>query len=148
VAHFGHAGTAEKLSELPGHLLGAVSSLGAEATLAAWTLGDEWLAETIVLLESNRDQLAARLAAELPEIGFDPPEATYLAWLDFSALGMGDDPAKVLLERGRVALSSGVDFGAEGAGFARLNFATTEEIFDEMVERIVAACRSRGEFGG
>ena len=58
-------------------------------------LGDEWLAETLALLERHRDHLAARLATELPEVGFTSPEATYLAWLDFSALGLGDDPAAV-----------------------------------------------------
>ena len=142
VAHVGHAGLAAKLEELPGHVLGAVGSPGAEATLAAWTLGDEWLAQTLALLESNRDHLAARLASELPEVGFAPPEATYLAWLDFSALGLGDDPAAVLLERAKVALSTGRDFGEQGAGFARLNFATHREMLDEIVDRIVAAVRT------
>ena len=123
-------------------MLGAVGSPGAEATLAAWTLGDAWLAETLALLESNRDHLAARLAAELPEVGFTPPEATYLAWLDFSALGLGDDPAAVLLERAKVALSGGLEFGAQGAGFARLNFATHRDVLDEIVDRIVAAVRA------
>ena len=56
---------------------------------------------------------------------FALPEATYLAWLDVSAYGLGDDPAKVLLDDARVALSSGNDFGEHGAGFVRLNFATT-----------------------
>ena len=50
-------------------------------------------------------------------------------------------PEKVILERGRVALSAGLDFGAEGAGFARLNFATSREILDEIVDRIVLAVR-------
>jgi cystathionine beta-lyase len=142
VAHVGHAGLAEKLKALPGHVLGAVNSLGAEATLAAWTRGDEWLTDTLAALESNRDHLAARLSADLPEVGFVLPEATYLAWLDFSALGLGDDPAAALLERARVALSAGHDFGSQGAGFARLNFATHRTILDEIVDRIVAVVRA------
>ncbi len=40
-----------------------------------------------------------------------------------------------------MALSAGLDFGAEGAGFARLNFATSREILDEIVDRIVLAVR-------
>lgn len=139
VAHVGHDGLAAKLAALPGHVLGAVSTPGAEATLAAWTQGDEWLAATLARLEANRDHLAARLAAELPGVGLTLPEATYLACLDFSAYGLGDDPAKRLLRDARVALSSGLDFGAAGAGCARLNFATTPELLDEIVDRIVRA---------
>ena len=137
VAHIGHAGLAESIAAVPGHVFGAVGSPGAEATLAAWTRGAPWLAETRAHLTAQRDHLAARLAAELPEVRFDVPEATYLAWLDFRATALGDDPAKRLLQTARVALSSGLDFGARGTGFARLNFATTRQILDEIVDRIV-----------
>jgi cysteine-S-conjugate beta-lyase len=143
VAHIGDARVAEGLAALPDHLLGAVGSPGAEATLAAWTQGEPWLEETRHHLTSQRDHLAGRLAAELPEVGFALPEATYLAWLDLRALGLGDDPARWLLEHARVALSSGPDFGPHGAGFARLNFATTRGILDEIVDRTVTAVRGR-----
>lgn len=141
VGHLGHDGVADAVKALPDHVLGAVSSPGAEATLAAWTLGDEWLEATRAHLLANRDHLAQRVARELPEVGLAVPEATYLAWLDFSALGLGDDPAGVLLEKARVALSGGSQFGAAGAGFARLNFATSRELLDEIVDRIVEAVR-------
>jgi cysteine-S-conjugate beta-lyase len=137
VAHVGHAGLAEAIAGVPSHVFGAVSSLGAEATLAAWTKGAPWLAETREHLTAQRDHLGARLAAELPAVGYSVPEATYLAWLDFRAMGWGDDPAKRLLDSGRIALSSGLDFGPRGAGFARLNFATTRTILDEIIDRIV-----------
>jgi cystathionine beta-lyase len=66
-------------------------------------------------------------------------EATYLAWLDCRALGLGDDPAEVFLRRGRVALSPGTDFGTGGAGHARLNLATSPEVLAEAVRRMAAA---------
>ncbi len=138
VAHLGDAAVRDAIAALPGHVLGAVGSPGAETTLAAWTLGEPWLAETTAHLERMRDHLAKRLTAELPEARFSVPEATYLAWIDVSAYGLGDDPAKVLLEEGKVALSSGNDFGEHGAGFVRLNFATTEGLLDAVVERVVA----------
>jgi cystathionine beta-lyase len=144
VAHLGDAGVHAAVKALPGHVLGAVGTPGAEASLAAWTLGEEWLAETRVHLTEMRDHVAARLAAELPDVRHAVPEATYLAWLDFSAYGLGDDPAKVLLDEGRVALSAGLDFGERGAGFARLNFATTRPILDAVLDRIVAAVLARG----
>ena len=142
VAHIGDATTRDGIAALPGHVLGAVGSPGAEATLAAWTCGQPWLAETITHLAAMRDHLAARLAAELPEVRFVLPEATYLAWLDFSAYSLGDDPAKLLLDEARVALSNGPDFGEHGLGFARLNFATTAGILDAVLDRIVASARA------
>ncbi|HET6351006.1 MAG TPA: PatB family C-S lyase [Coriobacteriia bacterium] len=140
VMHVGHDGVRAALKAIPQHVFGGVSSPGAEATLAAWTKGDEWLASTVAHLAANRDHLATRLAEELPSVGYRVPEATYVAWLDFRGAGFGDNPAKELLETARVGLSTGTDFGAEtGKGFARLNFATTRPILDAIIDRIVAA---------
>jgi cystathionine beta-lyase len=139
VAHIGDERITAKMAELPGHLLGAVSTPGAVATHAAWTEGGPWLAETVAFLESQRDHLLARLAAELPKVRAYPPGSTYLAWLDFRECGLGDDPAAQLLKQARVALGSGPDFGEHGRGFARLNFATTRGLLDEAIDRIVRA---------
>jgi cystathionine beta-lyase len=141
VAHIGHHGIAARLDELPRHLLGAVGSPGAAATLAAWTDGEAWLETVKSHLASQRDHLAARLAADLPEVGFVPPQATYLAWLDFRQTPLAEDPMRLLLEKAKVALSAGPDFGGAGSGFARLNFATSRELLDEIVDRIVGAVR-------
>jgi len=141
VAHIGDARLAKSLKEAPAHAFGAVGSLSAEATLAAWRSGGPWLAETKAHLTAMRDHLAARLAAELPSVGFTVPEATYLAWLDFRGEDLGENPAKRLLDSARVALSTGTDFGKRGAGYARMNFATSQELLDEILDRIVEAVR-------
>jgi len=73
----------------------------------------------------------------LPDVGYTPPEATYLAWLDFRPYGL-EMPAEFLLEHARVALSEGAPFGQGGEGHARLNFATNPSILTEIVERIGA----------
>ena len=39
---------------------------------------------------------------------------------------------------GKVALNSGLDFGVEGAGFVRLNFATSPEMLTMLVERMAS----------
>ncbi len=67
------------------------------------------------------------------------PHAGYLAWLDLSALNLGDDPARVLVSRAKVALSSGPDFGSPGRGHARMNLACAPETVTEAVDRIAAA---------
>ncbi|MBI5231420.1 MAG: putative C-S lyase [Coriobacteriales bacterium] len=139
MAHFGHKGVRKRLHELPEHALGAVGSLAAEASLAAWTGGASWLEGTLAQLLARRDRLARWLAEELPEARYLEPQATYLAWLDLRALDLGADPAEVLRSKAQVALSPGPDFGKQGEGFARLNFATSAEIFEEILERLRAA---------
>jgi cystathionine beta-lyase len=113
--------------------------LGAVAAEAAFREGDAWLDEVLDTLDANRVRLGELLAEHLPEVGYRPPEASFLAWLDCRALGLGDDPAQAFLERGRVALSRGLDFGAQGAGFARLNLGTDPERLEEAVMRMAAA---------
>jgi cysteine-S-conjugate beta-lyase len=124
-----------------GHLAPLAGLLGIVASEVAYRDGDGWLDAVLARLAANRDQLAAALAAELPEIGWTPPEGTYLAWLDCRRLGLDGDPAAAFLERGRVALSPGPDYGSAGAGFARLNFATGPELLAEGLRRLVAATR-------
>jgi cystathionine beta-lyase len=79
------------------------------------------------------------LAQQLPAVRYRPPQASFLAWLDCRALGLGNDPAAAFLERGRVALSPGPDFGSQGAGFARLNMGTSPELLAEVVRRMRTA---------
>jgi cysteine-S-conjugate beta-lyase len=113
-----------------------VGLLGILAAEAAFAGGDEWLDAVLAQLEANRSLLAELLAAELPAIRWQPPAASYLAWLDCRMLGLGDDPGRIFLERGRLALSPGLNYGAEGAGFARLNFGTGPELVTEAVYRM------------
>ena len=101
--------------------------LGVIAAEAAFDDGDPWLDAVIAQLDANRDQLGQDLARDLPDVSWRPPQATYLAWLDCTGLGLGDEPAAIFLARGRVALGRGLDYGAPGAGHVRLNFATSPE---------------------
>lgn len=117
--------------------------LGVLASEAAFRDGDQWLDEVLAVLDSNRRRLGELLAERLPQVGYEPPRAGYLAWLDCSALGLGADPAPALLERGRVALSGGPSFGRGGDGFVRLNFGTSPELVEQIVERIATAVASR-----
>lgn len=66
----------------------------------------------------------------------------YLAWLDCRALDLPASPYEFFLERARVALSAGADFGPPGTSSARLNFATSEPILDQILERMATALRA------
>lgn len=136
LAHIGPHALRERRDAAPFALYGTPSVLGVAATLAAWREGDAWLAAAIEHLAANRDHLAARLSAETA-LELVPPQATYLAWVDARPLQIGVEPADLALERGRVALSPGADFGPEGRGFFRLNFATSREILDAVIDAVV-----------
>jgi cystathionine beta-lyase len=115
--------------------------LGVLGARAAFREGDPWRASAIAIIERNRALLRTLLAEYLPLVGYVPPQAGYLAWLDCSALGLGADPAVSFLERGKVALSSGPSFGKEGTGFARLNIATSRALLEEAVRRMASVAR-------
>jgi cystathionine beta-lyase len=116
-----------------------VGHLGVLASVAALTDDDVWLDRLLVSLDLRRAQLGALLCERLPQVAWQPPEATYLAWLNCTALGEGDAPREQFLEKGRVALEPGLRFGREGGGHVRLNFATSAEVLDEAVTRMAAA---------
>jgi len=107
--------------------------------VAAFRDGGGWLDALLAHLDRNRRLLADLLARSLPEVGYRPPEASFLAWLDCTALGLGDDPAEAFRTRGRVALTRGLDFGRQGAGFTRLNIGTSAALLTEAVRRMAAA---------
>jgi cystathionine beta-lyase len=121
------------------HPTDRVGILGVIAAEAGFTYGDRWLNALLDQLAANRQLLGDLLTAELPKIKWTPPEASYLAWLDFRALGLGEDPAQAFLTHGHLALSAGLNYGPEGAGFARLNFGTSPEHVTEAVRRMAPA---------
>jgi cystathionine beta-lyase len=125
---------------LPYEVEWRMSQFGAIATIAAFREGGPWLDGVLASLDDNRRLLADLLADELPAVRYRMPDASYLAWLDLSALGWGDDPAAYALEHAKVALANGPMFGATtGRGHARLNFACTPEVLAEAVTRLADA---------
>ena len=142
IAHIGSAAVRSAFADLPPLMFGAVSAPGVAATLAAWEHCDGWLDAVLRRLEANRAIIARELGPA--GIGYRPPDATYLAWLDCRALELPADPAAFFLGAAKVRLSPGPDFGPGGDGFARLNFATSETVLTEICGRMAAAVREAG----
>ena len=138
IVHVGAESVRAAMARVPDHVFGAANLMGATAAAAAWRKGDAWLAAVLTHLDSQRTLLASLLHEFLPDVGYVAPAATYLAWLDCRALGLGDDPSATFLQRG-VRLSEGPNFGREGNGFARLNFATSSSVLRQMVARMAAS---------
>jgi putative C-S lyase len=111
------------------------SVFGYEAALAAYRGDcDGWLAAQLDYLRAGRD-LVERELARMPGLALAHVEATYLAWIDCSGLGLAD-PHRHFLDAG-VALSPGAQFG--DARFVRLNFGTQRALLERALERMKKA---------
>ncbi|WP_243073508.1 MalY/PatB family protein [Microbacterium sp. SS28] len=131
------------LRSFPDEVTYRTGIFGLIATREGFAHGGEWLDSTVATIEENFRTLERELAAHLPGVRLRRPQATYLAWLDVSALELGADPAAWILERARVALFDGTGFGREGAGFVRMNLACAPETIAEAVRRIAEARQTR-----
>jgi cystathionine beta-lyase len=135
--------TSRVVRGLPDEVEWRTGLFGALASVAAFSPeSDEWLDAQLAALDENRRLLAELLAEHVPAARYRIPDAGFLAWIDLSALGGGDNPAVKVLRDAKVALHFGPHFGAEGAGHERLNFGCSPEVLREAVERLGALARS------
>jgi cystathionine beta-lyase len=131
------------LRSLPWEVEWRTGLFGALSNVAAYSPeSDEWLESLLATLDANRLLLAELLAEHLPQARYLPPDAGFLAWVDLSAYGWGDNPAVKVLRDAKVALHHGPLFGGEGTGHVRINFGCAPELLREAVERIGALARS------
>lgn len=126
----------EKLEPLVKGIRHRASLIGAYAHVVAFSECDQWLDSAIDTIEESSQYFAELVAHQWPQVRISSPRNSYLSWVDFSRTKLGEDPAAELLEKARVAISSGIPFGSGGARHARLNFATSPEILEEAVVRI------------
>lgn len=137
--------------ELRGRFAAEVSSVGIEvsnifgnvAFRTAYDRGEAWLGELLAYLRGNLAFLEDFLAKRLPMLSISPVEGTYLAWIDFRSLGLGDAAlAEFLRRKALVRLDEGTKFGSGGSGFMRLNFACPRSTLETALLRIEAAVTS------
>jgi len=140
VAHFGSEDLQERFNgRFPRHIRGGIGVLGLYASIAAWRDSQPWLDEVVPYLQANRDHLYDLLTKRIPQLVPSKPEGTYLMWVDASGLGLSGSPANHFLREGKVALSEGRIFGPGWGKHLRINFATSREILEQVVERMEAA---------
>lgn len=118
------------------------SSPGVVANTAAFRHGEAWLEEALAYLDESRKLLADLLSLHLPQVRYRPPDGTYLAWLDCTAMELDGSPGELITERGHVTVVDGPAFGDGGAGSFRFNFATPQPVIAEMIERIAGVLNS------
>ena len=114
-----------------------VGLMGYAAAQAAYESGDEWRRQLCAYLAGNRDYLLDAINS-IPGLSAGPVEATYLAWIDVSELGLENPPR--FFEEAGVGMSPGVEFGDSGG--MRLNFGCPRSRVEEAVERIRKAVQA------
>jgi cystathionine beta-lyase len=130
---------AKVLRALPWEVEWRTGLFGALANNAAFAPeSDVWLDSLLAALDANRRLLADLLAEHLPQARYRIPDAGFLAWVDVSAYGWGDNPATYLRREARVAFHHGPLFGDEGKGHVRINFACSPDLLREAIRRVGA----------
>ena len=126
---------------MPARLLGYPNVIGIDATIAAWRHGQPWLKQVMTILEANRKTLTAFMEKEMPGVKYRQPEATYLAWLDCRGLNISGSPFEFFLDKAKVGLMEGANFGEAGVGCVRLNFGTSPKILEQILARLAESVR-------
>ena len=118
---------------------GEPNAFAVQAAVAAFNHGGEWLDELRQYLYENKQIVKSFLAENLSQISLVPSEATYLLWLDCSALNMDSkELAKHIRKSTGLYLSNGVQFG-NGEQFLRMNIACPKAVLADGLNRLKKA---------
>ena len=107
------------------------------AAVAAFEHGEAWLDALREYLYQNKRATREFISRRVPGVRVTPSEATYLLWLDCSALTDDTDAlAEAIRERTGLYLSAGSQYGGEGKRFLRLNVACPRSVLMDGLERL------------
>lgn len=111
-----------------------------EVITASYDHCNYWLDEAVQYIQKNVETVQHFIQDELPHIKIVVPEASYLVWLDCTALGLSDQELKQrLIQKGKIAVSPGFSYGKGGEGFIRLNVGCTHATVLEGLKRLKLA---------
>jgi cystathionine beta-lyase len=116
------------------HIVPYMGLLGSETTMAAFKDSGQWLEDVLIYLKQNHDYLFGQINS-ISGLKMFKSEGTYLAWIDYSGLGI--DNFADFLEKNGVGVMEASIFG--GSKHIRLNFATQRNLLQEAVARIKIA---------
>lgn len=116
-------------------------SFGVTALSTAYNQCDDYADEVVDYVRANLEYAVDFIDRNIPKIKAYMPQSTYVLWLDCSALGMKsqDKLMNLFLEKGKLALNSGTDYGPEGSQFARMNLACPRSLVEDGLRRLKSA---------
>ncbi|MFD2628978.1 MalY/PatB family protein [Oceanobacillus kapialis] len=130
----------EHFSNQGAHML---NIMGNTALEAAYLHGGPWLDELLEVLEDNKNYVEKMFAEHASQLKVIDSEGTYLLWIDCSSLEMDHKALKkFMIEKARVGLNTGIEYGEEGKHFMRMNIGCPKATVEEGVHRIIEAIQS------
>ena len=117
-----------------------ISPFAIEALIAAYTDREEWLEDLKRYLQGNYEYLRDFFARHLPRFPVLPLEATYLVWVDCSALKLSSERiAEMLLDEQKLWINPGSMYGSSGEGFIRINIGCPRALLGQGLARLLGA---------
>jgi cystathionine beta-lyase len=123
-----------------------LNAMGLAACQSAYTHGGPWLEQLRAYLAGNFALLREFIRSELAPVKLVEPEGTYLAWLDFNALGLSRPQLNdLIINCAGLWLDDGHIFGPSGDGFQRVNLACPRSLLRRALEQLAQALNTRGK---
>jgi cystathionine beta-lyase len=120
--------------------MNAATIFAMTATEAAFTQGEEWRKQMLAHIEGNIDYVDAFLKENIPAVRLIKPQASFLVWLDFSALGLKHSALIEMLQSdAHLALNDGAMFGIGGEQHTRLNVGTQRAVLEQAMRQLKEA---------
>ncbi|WP_315030264.1 aminotransferase class I/II-fold pyridoxal phosphate-dependent enzyme, partial [Capnocytophaga leadbetteri] len=127
-------------SYVEGNELASGNVFAFNTVIAAYTKGEEWLQQMLSYVQGNIDYLVDYLQEHLPQLKVIVPQASYLVFIDFSALGLSQKELISLCTNGaHLALNDGAIYGKEGTGYMRINLACPRSIVEQALAQLKEA---------
>ena len=128
------------LDKTVGYMLTDGNIFAFQTTVAAYEQGEEWLNQLLAYVQGNIDFLTQYIDQYLPKVKYLVPQASYLVFLDFRALGLSQkELVSFCTNKAHLALADGSVFGEEGKGFMRINLASPRSIIEKALEQLKEA---------
>ncbi|MGD6737566.1 MalY/PatB family protein [Photobacterium leiognathi subsp. mandapamensis] len=122
------------------HGLSSPSILGVIGHIAAYNQGEAWLDSLKDYLQANLCYVAEQLNQAFPELNYQVPEGTYLAWIDLTPLNVDMDALQQrLIRHYKVAIMRGDTYGKEGQGYVRLNVGCPRSKVETGLQALISA---------
>ncbi|ELA6610336.1 PatB family C-S lyase [Vibrio alginolyticus] len=114
-----------------------ISPFSLDATIAAFDKEEDWVKGVNKVIDTNLELMESFIKQRIPKIKFSVPQATYLAWLDFSEFGIEEEELVALIaDEARLILEGGGMFGEHGRGFIRINVACPTATIEKALIRL------------
>ncbi|WP_315037637.1 PatB family C-S lyase [Capnocytophaga sputigena] len=130
-------------SYVEGNELAAGNVFAFNTVVAAYNKGEEWLQQMLNYVQENVDEVIHYIEKYIPQLKVIVPQASYLVFIDFSALQLSQKEIVALCtDKAHLALNDGAIYGEEGKGYMRINLACPRSVVKQALIQLKEAVRS------